>query len=184
MILNVGAGNMEYGDVRIDIFRGEHVEVLSSGDQLPFRDASFHEVYSRCVLEHLPNALAAIMEQARVCTDGGTIDLVTDNASFWGYHVFGQHTEPLFARDGFEVWRGSHGSDRHYALYTPEHLRNLFERAGLEVKSVEFEDFGTKRDTPSRMLRLFVPRRFTFPRIHVIAIRPSRAATDSGADRQ
>lgn len=175
---------MDYGDVRVDIFRGARVNVLASGECLPFRDGSFDLVFSRCVLEHMPNPLTAIKRQSRVCREGGKVFLITDNASFWAYHLLGQHTDPIVTGNRFREWRGDHPADRHFALFTPEHLRNLFQRAGLQIESIEFEDFGTKADWINRLLRVVMPRRFTYPRIRVVALKRTSSGYFRGEEKR
>lgn len=171
MILNIGAGKTEFGDIRLDIYRSPTVDLVADAELLPFRDNSFNLVYSRNVLEHLPNPLSALREQRRVCSKGGKIIVITDNAGFWAYYILGHHTRPILKTRGRDLYSGMKAEDRHYFLFTKEHLENLFDRADLLVLNVEFADFGTiKADLISKFLRC-IPlfKNVSYPRIRIIA---------------
>lgn len=171
MILNIGAGETKYGDVRLDVYRSQTVNIVADAEFLPFRDNSFDLVYSQCVLEHLPNPLNVLREQKRVCKEGGRISIITDNAGFWAYHILGHHTRPVLRTGGRDLYHGTRAEDRHYFLFTREHLENLFNRAGLIVLRVDFVDFGTiKADLINNFLRrLPFLKNFSYPRIVAIA---------------
>jgi ubiquinone/menaquinone biosynthesis C-methylase UbiE len=47
--------------------------ILGEAEQLPFPDSSFDLVYSRFLLEYLPDKQHAVNELARVCRPGGTV---------------------------------------------------------------------------------------------------------------
>jgi ubiquinone/menaquinone biosynthesis C-methylase UbiE len=163
---------MEYGDVRIDIYRTKTVDVVASAESLPFRDECFDTVFSRCVFEHLPNALDSLLEQKRVCKVGGRIEIITDNAGYWAYHILGQHNRPVILIGKSRLCKGSVWSGQHYALYTREHLRNLFSLAGIVSVKVEFSDFGTKADFVNKIVRAFgLLVNFSYPRIHAIGLK-------------
>jgi len=52
--------------------RGKYpLTVQSSGDKMPFEDASFQTVISNSVLEHIPDLDAVLLETARVLKPGG-----------------------------------------------------------------------------------------------------------------
>jgi SAM-dependent methyltransferase len=71
--LNIGSGNISYGDrcVNLDVFEGEHVDVVSPAAPLPFNDATFDGVMSLAVLEHVPDDRAVLAECQRVLKPGG-----------------------------------------------------------------------------------------------------------------
>jgi len=171
MILNIGAGETEYGDVRLDVYRSQTANIVADAEFLPFRDNSFDLVYSRNVLEHLPNPLNALCEQKRVCKEGGRISIITDNAGFWAYHILGHHTRPVLRTGGRDLYHGTRAEDRHYFLFTREHLQNLFDRVGLRITCIDFADFGTiKADLINKFLRcLPFLKNFSHPRIVAVA---------------
>ena len=171
VILNIGAGETNFGDIRLDIYRSPTVNLVADAELLPFRNNSFDLVYSKNVLEHLPNPLNALREQKRVCTGGGKIVITTDNAGYWASHVLGHHTRPILKTRGRDLYRGTRVEDKHYCLFTREHLENLFDRASLRVLRVEFRDFGTlKADIIDRFVRCFpILKNFSYPRILAIA---------------
>lgn len=180
--LNIGAGEMTYGDIRLDIYRSITINILADAEFLPLKNDVFDLVYSRNVLEHLPNPLDAIREMKRVCKKTGKIILTTDNASYWAFHLLGYHTTrpilraPRLFMESQEY--GVIGTHRHYCLFTKAHLQNLFLRAGLEVTKIKFIDFGTMLpDLTSKFLRT-IPflKNLSFPLI-LVEGRPMRTYT-------
>lgn len=162
---------MKYGNVKVDIWRTKTADVLASADFLPFREEKFDLVFSRCVFEHLPNALNALLEQKRVCKKGGKIEVITDNAGYWAYHVVGFHTERV-AKIGE---KGRKYIDKHYALYTCQHLKNLFSLVGLVPIRIGFMDFGTKVDIINRAMRVVkILKNLSYPRIQAIGFKEKR----------
>ena len=87
-------------------------DLYYDGARLPFPDASFDTVLNVQVLEHTTTPQALMGEMARVLRPGGTLIL---NAPF----CFRLHEEP-----------------HDYFRYTPHGLRDMCERAGLEVTDV------------------------------------------------
>ena len=64
---------------------------------------------------------------------GGKIVIKTDNAGWWAFH--NSKSKSLVHYGGY----GSHGKkDIHYALFTPEHLKNHFQDIGIKNISVEY----------------------------------------------
>jgi SAM-dependent methyltransferase len=180
--LNIGAGEMTYGDIRLDIYRSGTINMLADAEFLPLKSDLFDIVYSRNVLEHLPNPLNALREMKRVCKNTGKIILTTDNASYWAFHLLGYHTtSPILKVPKLFMKSqryGIVGTHRHYCLFTEAHLQNLFIRSGLKVTKIKFIDFGTVLpDFTSRLLRV-IPflRNLSFPLI-LVEGRPMRACT-------
>ncbi len=167
MILNLGCGNELLGDVRVDIIQTNattHVMDLS----LPwkFQSGLFDEVYSRNLLEHLPNPQFFFREAFRVLKRKGKLTLITDNAACLKYYVLGTHTGgyvggSLLSRSGF---------DRHYSVFTMEHLRNHLELACFKILEMKLIDtqFFTKRF--DKVVRWFAPS-LSYPRIYVEAMK-------------
>jgi SAM-dependent methyltransferase len=179
VILNIGSGNMTYGDIRIDLFKTPQINIIGDTQHLPFKSNIFSIVFSQCVLEHVPNPGEAINEQARVCKPGGKVIVITDNASFWGFHVYGLHSYPLIRVGNRARYIGQKEQDVHYFLFTDMHLRNLFEFAKLhveEIRSIPFTPIYKNQKEPiyAKFLRLFpFFRRFNNPRIQAVAKKPS-----------
>ncbi len=59
-----------------------HVTRLGEDGALPFRDAAFDAVIGQHVVEHLPDADAALREWKRVLAPGGRLALATPNARY------------------------------------------------------------------------------------------------------
>lgn len=140
-------------------------EGVVAGDAVEFLNARapgrYDEVFSKNMLEHLPNPGAFVAAAARSLRRGGRLVLVTDNAEFvpfyfpfWLNHTgMGAHSRPDYAR------RAEHGHGRHFAVYTKMHLVNLAEEYGLKVESV---------------------RRITLcSRLKMVAVKPGPAGDDA-----
>jgi SAM-dependent methyltransferase len=156
MILNIGCGEELYGNIRCDIVHTGSVNILASALKLPFRDNVFNEVYSKCVFEHVTNHQGFLEEQVRVLKKGGIIKLITDNAGFWRFHILGSHVKPKIKSKWLCEYKGLRDVDRHYALFTPEHLKNHFSRLKVKILKVEL---GLYDDSPSTSINFsFIER--------------------------
>jgi len=133
-ILNVACGQQTYGTHFVDLYpqRAEVVKCDIENESLPFADGEFDEVYSDNLLEHLKNPNKVLAEMVRVLKKGGKLVIITDNASFWAYHL-GAKTH----YGGYEERVGNTG-DRHYSLFTSWHLKNHFQALGLNKVKIEY----------------------------------------------
>jgi uncharacterized protein YdhG (YjbR/CyaY superfamily) len=67
-------------------------------------------------------------------------------------------------------YKGFGKSDKHYALYTAEHLKNFIENFRLKLVRIEYQNTkGNLLVQIIRMLLMMVSRRIACPRIKVIA---------------
>jgi ubiquinone/menaquinone biosynthesis C-methylase UbiE len=182
-VLNLGCGEQTYGDVRVDIYRSKAANILADAEQfLPFRDDTFDEVYSSHFFEHLRNPSHGLNEMIRVLKPGGKLILITDNASYIPFHV-----PPKFG-SGFHSWNGYYGVspvDRHFALYTPEHLKNHLLDRKLQIVTIKYAYSRDVAEGPggpfqkitrflllSKLLPILKP--FIHPNILVVAVKPSK----------
>jgi GT2 family glycosyltransferase len=133
-ILNLGCGDQVFGEVRLDRYRGAANVIADAETSLPFKDDSFDVVYSRFVFEHLRNPSFVLKEMVRVLEPEGKLVLITDNAAFPPFHL------PASFGSGFHAggYEGSGVEDRHYCLYTLEHLAHHFQYAGLKIETLKF----------------------------------------------
>lgn len=92
---------------------GRAADVVASLDALPLPDGELDAILNTQVLEHVADPQAVVAELARVLKPGGELWLTAPL-------VNELHEEP------FDFFR-----------YTPYGLRTLFERAGLDVVSIE-----------------------------------------------
>jgi ubiquinone/menaquinone biosynthesis C-methylase UbiE len=166
-ILNVGCGNDTYGTDFVDLYpsRADVIKCDLNKEKLPFRNRKFDKVYSKCVLEHLINPGFALGEMVRVLKKGGILELVTDNASYIGYHlsIFGSNLH-------IGGYKGFGRKDKHYALYTAEHLKNFLENFRLKIIKIEYIDSDCKLLV--KLIRIFLSllsKRIAYPRIRVLA---------------
>lgn len=158
-ILNVGCGSQTYGTDHVDLYPQRTGVIRCDVDRepLPYADGTFDEVYSENMMEHLKNPNLVLQEMVRVLKKGGRLAIITDNASFWAYHL-GARTH----YGGYEERQGR-TEDRHYALYTAWHLENHFQALGLKDIRYQYLLIAHKHSTRlpvqllSRLLRAFWP---------------------------
>jgi len=156
--LNVGCGEDMRCNVRLDLFRTAAANIVGDAQHLPFRNDVFDEVYEKNLLEHMPNPATHLVEVSRVMRRGGQLNLTTDNAACLKYYLLGTHTGG-YSKHG--------GKDRHYALFTMEHLKNLLQFAGLAPQKMELVDTDYFTNIFDRCLRIFVPS-LSYPRIYIV----------------
>jgi ubiquinone/menaquinone biosynthesis C-methylase UbiE len=161
LILNLGCGDDQYGDVRLDLFPTKGANVVGDSQQLPFKDSVFSEVYERNVFEHLPNPAQHLVEVRRVMQLNGALTLITDNAACLKYYIMGTHTGG---------YRKHGGKDKHFALFTEEHLRNFMDFCGFKVDDLKLIDTNYFTRYFDRILRLIVPS-LSYPRILVRGVK-------------
>jgi ubiquinone/menaquinone biosynthesis C-methylase UbiE len=107
----------------------------ASLEALPFADGEFDLVLSTQVIEHVPDADAAVAELARVLRPGGTLVLSTDNAR---NHVSRALNAPRTLATRALRLRGARGRIESPATpYTRESFRALLERGGFAVEQLE-----------------------------------------------
>ena len=157
--LNIGCGLTSNGDVRVDFIRTPTVTVVADALHLPFRDGIFALAYERNLLEHMPNPSSHLIEIRRILRPNGNLELITDNAACLKYYIFGTHTGR---------YRKADGRDRHYAVFTIEHVRNLLTSAGLVAIKVQLIETTYFTQFFDRLLRVVAPQ-LSYSRILAIA---------------
>ncbi len=155
-ILNVGCGSDTYGTHFIDLYptRKEVIKCNADKDKFPFPDNYFDEVYSKCLFEHLRNPLHFLKESYRVLKKGGRIVIITDSAGFFG--IFGSVHHGGYEKTSFG------DEDRHYALFTTNHMKNWLESVGFKRIKVEYfiyEEKILKKHLPFVKLLCMVTKR-------------------------
>ena len=177
-ILNVGSGNQWYGTERINIIKTAATTRVHNIEQgLPYRSNTFDEVHCEYVWEHLKNPYNLLLEMKRVCKPGGKIRVITDNAGYVLTHTrLAGRTYHGDYKDSAIHGKNYNKNDRHYALYTPEHLRNFFISAGLIVIVTRLFFWPQVHSRKSRfvhaVLRFFLGQRFSQPSVGIVAIKP------------
>ena len=136
-ILNLGCGKETYGTDFLDINpTRKDVGKWSASDKIPFGNSTFDEVYMKNFFEHLNNPNKVLKEIRRVLKRNGKIVLITDNASFFGWHLGNTHY------GGYE--KQNNINDMHYALYTSWHIQNHLKQTGFRNISVSYILGNTK----------------------------------------
>jgi len=157
--VNIGCGETSDGDVRVDYIKTPTVTVVADALHLPFRENIFTRAYERNLLEHMPNPVFHLVEVRRILKPNGNLELVTDNAACLKYYVFGTHTGGYCKADG---------KDRHYAVFTIEHVHNLLSAAGLMAVKIQLIDTTYFTKFFDRLVRLVAPQ-LSYPRVLVVA---------------
>ena len=150
MILNLGCGEQTFGDIKIDIYKTETTNLLCDAHFLPFKNNVFRLVYSKYVMEHLKNPMQSLREQKRVLKSNGRIILITDNASYWRFHL-----KTKSAHIGYRNLKCK--VDKHYALFVPIHLENFFANLNMKIEEIKFCSYDRKQyRRPTGLLNLFL----------------------------
>jgi len=152
-ILNVGCGSESFGNIKIDKYRGAANIIADIEVGIPFRENVFEIVYSRFLFEHLRNPSFVLDEMVRVLSPGGKLILITDNASYPPFYFI-----PSLG-SGFHVggYKGKGPEDKHYAIFTKEHVKNHLTYAGLEDVAANYiyaDSVGGKCGVWQRMSKL------------------------------
>jgi len=150
-VLNVGAGESNYGTHFIDLYpaSGRVMKCNVDEDKFPFRDNYFDEIYAECIFEHLKNPSHFLKESHRVPKKNGRIVIITDNAGLFGWQGKIHHGK-------YEENRSAKGmeNDRHFALFTAHHLNNWLTSSGF--KNPKIEHFINKQDELSFRYKIFL----------------------------
>ena len=136
MILNIGSGKSKEGDIRLDIYPLENVnKVWNVENGIPYPDNYFDKIICNCIFEHIKNPNNLLIECYRVLKTNGKMNLLTDNAGYLLFHIMKRAIHGNYC-DGYGY---NEKKDRHYALYTKEHLENHFEDVGFKVNKIEYK---------------------------------------------
>jgi predicted SAM-dependent methyltransferase len=159
-ILALGCGNQIYGTDRLDFIKTEATTLVCDIENgIPYPNEVFDEVYSHLFLEHLANVGAHLKECYRVLKQGGVVDVTTDNAGCQRYYWHG------IATHGGRYEKLHPKGDRHFSIFTKNHLLNHFEVAGFKDIQINY----VKTDTLGKWLDYVT---FQKPRIRVTATKP------------
>jgi predicted SAM-dependent methyltransferase len=134
-VVNLGCRKYCRGETCVDlnpedprVVKADAVEWLNRQEQ-----NSIEVIYTKNLLEHLPDPGSFFSAAHRALQQGGLLHLITDNAEFlpfyapvWLHHTgLGAHACNQYAiADCKSV---------HYMVFTKMHLKNLAERAGFKV---------------------------------------------------
>ena len=101
-------------------------------------------------MEHLKNPMQSLTEQKRVLKLNGRIILITDNASYWRFHL-----KTKSAHIGYRNPKCK--NDKHYALFIPIHLENFFGNLNMKIEQIKFLTLDKKQyRRPTGLLNLFL----------------------------
>jgi SAM-dependent methyltransferase len=116
--------------------RGKYLlTVQSSGDKMPFEDASFQTVISNSVLEHIPDLDAVLLETARVLKPGGMFIFCVPNHQFLTNLSISGFFDRIGLRFLGNAYRGFFNKiSRHYHCDSPEVWQPRLKAAGFSVE--------------------------------------------------
>jgi len=132
--VNLGCPNYCDGWTCVDLNpRDSRVVKANVFDWLFENDVECDEIFSKNLLEHLPDPGDFLKRCVQNLKYGGKMSLITDNAEFFPFYF------PFFL---VKTGIGAHSKDEyamskhcnethHYSIFTKMHLRNLFEYAGF-----------------------------------------------------
>ena len=169
-ILNIGCGNSTYGTHFIDLYpqrKGVIKFDVENGD-FPFANNYFDQVFTENIFEHLKNPNIFLNRIYKILKRDGKITLITDNASFWGWHFPGAKTH----YGEYEKLNKYGCNDCHYALYTSWHLINHFKKTGFRNIKYVYLINTDRNPLVIRILSLFVrmlSKRMSYPQIKITA---------------
>lgn len=113
-------------EMAIKIATNSHI-FLAIGEKIPVKDATFSNVYSREVIEHVIDPYKYVFELARVTKKGGIIIITTPNAdALYNKYYLKRKTKNFTHKDEF--------------LRFIE-LKNLLDRSNLSVEKVIYDGF-------------------------------------------
>jgi ubiquinone/menaquinone biosynthesis C-methylase UbiE len=135
-ILNIGCGSDSYGTDFVDLYpRRKEVKKFDSDiDNLSYKNNTFDLIICNYLFEHLTNHKHFLEECYRVLKKDGEIYLETDNASWFNFHNLKSKYKVHLGGYTFD---GEESDDKHYALFTIEHIKNHFKKAGFKDIKVE-----------------------------------------------
>jgi predicted SAM-dependent methyltransferase len=106
VIVNVGAGDKDYGVLNVDIDFGPTIDIVASAEALPFRDGSCDGHILQAVLEHVSDAEQVLVEAHRVLRPGGR--LLIEVPFIQGFHA-GPQDHRRYTQAGLEAELIRHG---------------------------------------------------------------------------
>jgi SAM-dependent methyltransferase len=122
--LNIGAGETEWGDVRLDIDRTDHVTVVGDMHSLPFADNVCSEILLDNVIEHSPDTTGVLREIHRVLRPGGIVYIYVPYYNAHG--AYGDLTHrSFFTEDTFNYYTEASDYD-YYADFEFQHVSESF----------------------------------------------------------
>jgi SAM-dependent methyltransferase len=142
--LDVGCGPHKRGDIGIDYSKESCADIVADSHFLPFKEKVFDKVISVTVIEHSPNALNFLKEQARVLKRQGRVELITDNAQYYNFSVM------RLGRGGILHWNFCKD---HYGIFYPKNIERLMILAGFTVDKMAYQsNRKSKADIAAKIL--------------------------------
>jgi 2-polyprenyl-3-methyl-5-hydroxy-6-metoxy-1,4-benzoquinol methylase len=147
MRLNLGCPEYCPGDLCIDLNpRDNRVIKANVFDFLNEKHILWDEIYSKNLLEHLPDPGAFLDLCHTNLVKGGKLTIITDNAEFFPFYLpFYIVKTGIGAHSRDEYAMSKHCNEtHHYSIFTKMHLRNLFEYAGFHDIIVKRVLYGVR----------------------------------------
>jgi len=160
-ILNLGCGNDFYGTDRIDFKKTPAATITLdiNKNKLPFPDNYFDEIRMYRTFEHIKNCNLVVSEIYRTLKVGGKIDLITDSAGYFLFHI--KYKEKCISE---EYIKFKHEDDGHFSLFLPGNLREHFKK----FKNLKISYLNEKGFLKNLILK-FIPFKMGYEEIRLIA---------------
>lgn len=140
-ILDLGCSNEKInGAFGVDYSETECTDLVFDLDNtLPKKfHNKFDLVYSGHVIEHMGNPLNFLKNCRLYAREGGYIQVITDNASYWRFHKKGYPFAEYHAKHIDENLNTECLKTSHKMLFQLGHLENLFKLANIKVVKSEY----------------------------------------------
>lgn len=168
MKLDIGCGNHKRGDIGVDISWESEADVIADAHYLPFCEASFDQVGTYAVLEHVDNPDKVLAEASRIAKEGADLRILVPVHSrmlpnFLIYFFTLQFKELVGMyqcnRKGEHKWQFSVSS-----------MEKLLKKHGFQVFNVEFSppDYYGRVNNPFLRMLQGMHRRCPIYRPHLV----------------
>lgn len=139
IILDIGCGKIKRGNIGIDFFPGDSVDIVADfGKGIPFPDSSADKILMYHSLEHVSDPVFVLEECHRVLKDGGLIEIkVPHHSNVSAYQIHHKSYWNYYSLDPI-VSAGDKSNEQHM-------LFSLIERELNLVKFKFLNSFFSKR---------------------------------------
>lgn len=132
--------DLEQMEVRKAIIRGTYDwNIVADVTKLPFEDGFFSTIISNCVIEHIPNVEAALLELYRVLKPGGRLIITVPSEQF-NNNTFYQRVFNAIGFNQTAQWynRSLNKIFKHYHVNNLITWKRWFEQSGFMLETAEY----------------------------------------------
>jgi len=138
--VDIGCGSLKRADIGVDIkkyIRDGKIfpDIIADAHYLPFKNDSFHTVYSYNLIEHCYNPFQVLIEMKRISKN--KIVISTDNGYYWRWNTIAPHPNK---------------DKTHLMLFFPENLIRMFKKLNLKNIKIYYPKNKQKFDKIIRLI--------------------------------